>query len=68
MPSEVVIKNMYGRNIGRIRTLDNGDKEVYDFYGRIIGWYRASLNATLNNVGRIIAYGDATASLIKDIS
>ena len=62
---EEVIKDFYGRIIGRIRIKDNGDKDVFDFYGRKLGYYLKSNNTTYDFYGRIIARGDACSMLLK---
>lgn len=54
-----IIKDFYGRIIGRIETKPNGDKLVTDFGGKILGRYRADLNITTDFNGRKVADGDA---------
>lgn len=59
-----VIRDFYGRILGKIETLPNGDKIAKDFYGRIVGKYIKSLNVTRDFYGRIIAKGDSVVSTI----
>jgi len=60
-----VIKDFYGRTIGRIRLMENGDKEIYDFYGRKLGYYRKSTNTTHDFFGRMVAMGDAITMFLN---
>lgn len=62
---EIIIKDFYGRILGKIETHANGNKTVRDFYGRILGYYDARLNVTRDFYNRIIAKGDASSSLIS---
>ena len=62
---KVTIKDAYGRIIGYIEQMSNGDKRVSDCYGRILGWYKKGLNATTDVYGRIIAQGDASGMLLR---
>jgi len=61
---ETLIKDFHGRILGRIQTDENGDKTVKDFHGRVLGRYKKTQNVTTDFYGRIIARGDASASLI----
>ena len=58
------IKNEYGKIIGFIEELDNGDKIAKDFYGRILGKYRKEQNNTRDFYGRIVGKGDVSSGLI----
>ena len=58
------IKDFYGRILGYIETLDNGDQVATDFYGRVLGKYYAHDNVTKDFYGRILAHGNILASLI----
>ena len=55
-----------GKIVGFIDVESNGDKTVRDFYGRILGYYRKSNNATTLFSGRIIAFGDVCAIFFKN--
>lgn len=62
---EEIIKDFYGKVLGKIKTLPNGDKEVRDFYNHILGYYRRSQNITTDFYGKIIARGDCCTMLLK---
>ncbi|MBQ5927465.1 MAG: hypothetical protein IIX01_06050 [Clostridia bacterium] len=62
---KTTIRDFYGKIIGHIEEMPNGDKKVTDFYGRVLGWYKKSINATTDFYGRIIARGDACGMLIR---
>jgi hypothetical protein len=64
MAREEYIREFGGAILGRIKTDDNGDKTAYDFYGRILGYYKKKYDHTTDFYGRIIARGDAAVSLI----
>jgi hypothetical protein len=62
---QVEIKDFYGRVIGRIETLQNGDKVVKDFYGKTLGYYRKNYDVTTDFYGRTIARGEACSMLLN---
>lgn len=64
MESVSIIKDFYGRIIGKLETLPNGDIIAKDFFGKILGRYDAKTNTTKDFYGRIIASGNIAASLI----
>ena len=59
------IKDWKGIILGYIEEKPNGDKIIYDFYGRIKGKYLKSINTTTDFYGRKIAQGDQSAMLIN---
>ena len=59
-----VIKAFSGKILGYIYIDPQGNKVVKDFYQRILGYYKKNNNITTDFYGRIIARGDASASLI----
>ncbi len=64
------IKNFYGKLVATIETKSNGCSYIYDFWGKMLGWYdpkgcRGNC-ATYDFWGKMIAEGDALTSLIKD--
>ena len=65
MVDKQTIRDFHGRVIGYIETDANGDKRAYDFYRRKLGFYMKSTNTTHDFYGRVVARGDATASLIR---
>lgn len=58
------IKDEYGRIIGFIEELDNGDKIAKNFYGRILGKYHKDTNKTHDFYGRIVGKGDVSSGLV----
>ena len=62
--SKELIRDRTGKIIGRIDTDQYGNKTVRDFYGKIKGRYKKTSNTTIDFYGRIVSYGDATASLL----
>ncbi len=66
MTKETPIRNFYGKTLGYIRTDEKGNKTVFDFYKRILGYYDAKRDVTMDFYKRDIARGDATGMLIKD--
>ena len=58
------IKEFSGRIIGYIDHQSNGDTVVTDFYGKRLGGYSRSQNATKDFYGRILYYGDMSAALL----
>ena len=58
------IRTFSGQTIGTITTLSNGDKEVKDFYGRVLGYYRKGQDATFDFYGRMLYRGDMSAALL----
>ena len=61
---QTVIKDFYGKILGKIREYPNGDKVAYDFYGRILGKYNKISNKTYDFYGKILSQGDTLVSLI----
>ena len=64
MNQEEIIRDFYGRIIGRIFTKPNGDKEARDFYGRMLGTWDKNLDVTRDFYGRIVARGNMLSGLI----
>ena len=60
-----IIRDFYGKIIGKIETDANGNKTIRNFYGTILGRYDAGTNTTRDFYGRIVANGDASAMLIN---
>lgn len=61
---EETIRTFSGQTIGYIRTLSNGDKEVRNFTGKILGFYRKSRDVTTDFAGQILYRGDMSAALL----
>ncbi len=60
-----IIRDFYGRIIGKIETDSNGNKTIRNFYGVILGRYDARTNTTRDFYGRVVANGDASTMLIN---
>ena len=58
------IKDFYGRIIGSLETLPNGDVVARDFHGRILGRFDKKQNVTKDFYGKILSSGDTTSALI----
>ena len=58
------ITDFYGRILGTLEELSNGNVIARDFYGKILGEYDKALNVTKDFYGRILARGNITSSLI----
>ena len=64
--SKEPIKDFYGRILGYIETLSNGDQVATDFYNRQLGKYYSRENVTKDFYGRILARGNILSSLIMN--
>lgn len=66
MEKEEFIRDFNTRQIiGIIRTKSNGDQVAIDFATRkILGFYRASRDATTDFLGRVLTRGNSVVSLI----
>lgn len=62
--AEEILKDFQNRIVGYIETKPNGDKIGKDFQRRIVGYYEKSSNTTKDFQRRIVARGDALASLV----
>ena len=66
MAREEIIRDFYGRIIGKYEHQANGDIVVRDFYNRILGYYIASRDVTTDFYRRVVAKGNAVGMLLKD--
>ena len=62
--SKEPIKEFGGKIIGWIETDKDGNQQVRDFYGKILGKYDKSLNVTSDFYGRILTRGNTVAGLV----
>lgn len=62
---KVPIRSVSGKICGYIQIDDNGDKRATDNLGKILGYYKAKSNTTVDVSGRILARGDVVSSLIR---
>lgn len=65
MKETQLIRDFYGKILGRIEVDEQGNKTVRDFYGRLLGRYNKRQNVTRDFYGKLIARGDATSMLIN---
>ena len=63
MAREEIIRDFYGRIIGKYEHQANGDIVVRDFYNRILGYYIASRDVTTDFYRRTVAKGNAVCFL-----
>lgn len=64
--SKVPLKNQSLMIIGWIETDDKGNQKLTDFPGKILGWYDAARNNTLEFSGKIIGFGcNILSTLLK---
>lgn len=62
--SKEPIRQFGGKIIGWIETDKDGNQQVRDFYGKILGKYDKSLNVTRDFYGRILTKGNTVAGLV----
>lgn len=62
--SKEPIRQFGGKIIGWIETDKDGNQQIRDFYGRILGKYDKSLNVTRDFYGRILTKGNTVAGLV----
>ena len=65
MEREEIIRDFYGKIIGKCQYQSNGDIVVRDFYNRILGYYIASRDVTTDFYRRVVAKGNAVGMLLK---
>ena len=65
MIKEEIIRDRYGKCIGKLQYESNGDITVRDFCNGILGYYVKSRNATTDSFKRIIAKGNVVGLLFK---
>lgn len=68
MRKKEYIRDFQSRKIiGILYTLDNGDIEAREFSSRrILGFYRASRDTTIDFYGRMVSKGNSVVNLIYD--
>lgn len=62
--SKQTIRKFNGAILGYVETDKNGDKQVRDFYGRILGYYDKKTDTTRDFYGRILSNGDTVSGLL----
>ena len=53
-----------GKIIGYVESDNKGNKQVRDFFGKILGYYDKSTDTTRDFYGRIVSYGDTVMGLL----
>ena len=61
---ESPIKNFYGKILGYVESLPNGDKIYRNFYRKILYYYRKNRDVTTDFYNRILAQGDIGSGLL----
>lgn len=63
------IRNFWGRVVATTEEKSNGCTYIYDFWGKMLGWYDPKANngngVTYDFWGKRVAEGNALTSLIK---
>lgn len=60
-----LVKDFYGRTIGKYEYQSNGDIIVKDFYNQVLGYYIKSRDVTTDFYRRTIAHGNSVGMLFK---
>lgn len=64
--SKTPVRDISGKIIGFIETDKDGNKQVRNFYGRILGTYDSRLDVTRDFYGKIITRGDSVVGFLYD--
>jgi len=64
-PHQEEIKDFYGKIIARIDYKSNGDQELKDYKGLILGRFLADRNITQNYSGTILSQGNTLTQLLR---
>ena len=62
--SKEPVREFNGKIMGFIETDRDGNQQVRDFYGRILGTYDKKMNVTRDLYGRILTRGNTVLGLI----
>ena len=62
--SKEPIREFGGKIMGFIETDKDGNQQVRDFYGRILGTYDKKMNVTRDFYGRILTQGNTVLGLL----
>ena len=63
--SRTAIRDFNGKIIAWIVCKDNGDQEITEFFGKILGRYVSSSNMTHDFYGKILGQGNILTTLIR---
>jgi hypothetical protein len=58
------IKDFYGKVLGYIEDLPNGDQQLRDFYMKVLGKYDKAQDVTRDFYGRVVARGNQLSMLL----
>lgn len=59
------IRNFYGKVMGYIEDLPNGDQILRNFYMKVLGRYDKAQNVTKDFYGRVVAKGNQLPMLLS---
>jgi len=62
--STEILRDRSGHLLGRIKEV-NGEYELRDVNGKLLGWYNPKTNATRDRNGRLIGRGNLLVSLLN---
>lgn len=62
--SKTPLKDKYLKIIGWLLVDDKGNQQLNEFSGKIIGFYDAGRNCTLEFSGKIVAYSNILTTLL----
>ncbi|MEM4959329.1 MAG: hypothetical protein QXX12_05580 [Nanopusillaceae archaeon] len=62
--SETILRDRYGRIIGKIKVKSDGTEELRDRYGKYLGKYDPKKNETRDRYGRLIGKGNLLPLLL----
>jgi hypothetical protein len=66
MSDEHVLRDRSYKVIGRIRTINNGDREIRDTVNHRLGHYDVDRDMTFDAIGRVVGRGDLLTTLLPD--
>lgn len=64
MKTQTIIRDFYGKKLGTVITDEKGNKEVRNFYGKIVSRYDSKQDVTRDFYGKIVSKGDTSISLL----
>jgi len=68
MMSETILKDRYGRIIGKIKEKRDGILELRDKYGKYLGRYDPKRNETRDKYGNLVGRGNLLSMLLAEES
>lgn len=58
------LRDSQGNVIARIETLYNGDQQIYNMHGNLLGSFRVASNITIDVHGNLTGYGNLLLTLL----